>query len=405
MTAATAPPRFNPFDPDVQDDPYPTYATLRAAGPLCRFGPGSWGVTRHADVTALQRDPRLGSEFPAEYHRLSTGDGPASDFFARIMLYRDPPEHRRLRQLMGKAFSPAVVRALRGHIEELVDRLLAPALESGRMDVVDDLAYPLPVLVVCRLMGIPGQARDDVRRHAVNLGRAFSAVVPPDARAAADEAVRWLRGYLGDLLDQRRIRPGDDLLSRLLAAEEGGESLTHDEIVDNTVFSFFAGFETTVHLITTGFAALLRHPDQLDRLRADPGLVPTAVEEFLRYDAPIQGTARLVREPVEIGGRTVRAGRVLVLLLGSANHDEAVFHDPAALDVGRTPNPHVTFGGGAHLCLGAFLARMEGAVVFDRVRRLAALEPAGAPVRQTDTPFRAYASVPVRVKPGTPRPR
>jgi cytochrome P450 len=399
MDSAGQPPRFNALDPAVLDDPYPTYATLRAAGPLCRFGPGSWGVTRHADVVALQRDPRLGSEFPPAYHRMSSGDGPASAFFSRIMLYRDPPEHRRLRQLMGKAFSPAVVRGLRADIEELTDGLLAPALDAGRMDVVTDLAYPLPVLVVSRLMGIPAEARDDVRRHAINLGRAFSAVVPEAARAAADEAVEWLRGYLGELLDERRAHPSDDLLSHLLAAEDAGETLTHDEIVDNTVFAFFAGFETTVHLITTGIAALLRHPDQLARLRAEPELAPTAVEEFLRYDAPIQGTARMVREPVELEGRTVRAGRVMVLLLGSANHDERMFADPERLDISRTPNPHVTFGGGAHLCLGAFLARTEGAVVFERVaRRLAVLEPAGEPVRQVDTPFRAYATIPVTVK-------
>jgi cytochrome P450 len=399
MNGSGLPAKFDAFDPAVLHDPYPTYAALRAAGPLCRFGPGSWGVTRHADVVALQQDPRLGSEFPREYHELSAGAGPASEFFARIMLYRDPPEHRRLRQLMGRAFSPAVVRQMRNHIGELVDQLLAPGLSAGRLDVVPDLAYPLPVLVVCRMMGIPAEARDDVRRHAINLGRAFSAIVPLEARQGADEAVRWLRGYLGDLLEQRRRRPGTDLLSRLLTAEDDGARLSADEIVDNTVFSFFAGFETTVHLITTGCAELLNHPDQFDRLRADPSLVPTAVDEFLRYDAPIQGTARLVREPIELAGRKIRAGRVLVLLLGSANRDERVFTDPDRLDVGRTPNPHVTFGGGAHLCLGAFLARLEGAVVFDRLaRRLTAMEPAAAAVRQTDTPFRAFATVPMTVR-------
>jgi cytochrome P450 len=378
------------------DDPYPTYAQLREAGSLCRFGPGSWGVTGHADVVALQRDPRLGSEFPALYHHASVGDGAASQFFQRIMLYRDPPHHLRLRQLMGKAFSPAAVRRLRSHIERLVDDLLAPALASGRMDVVHELAYPLPVLVVSKLMGIPPEARDDVRRYALALGRAFTAIVPADDRPAADEAVQWLRGYIGGLLDERAARPGDDLLSRLLAAEEAGDKLSHEEIVDNTVFAFFAGFETTVHMITTGFVALLRYPDEMARLRADPTLVPSAVDEFLRYDAPVQGTARFVRERLEIGGQTIRKGRVLVLMLGAANHDGRVFTRPDRLDVGRTPNPHVTFGGGTHLCLGAYLARLEGAVVFDwLVRRLSVLEANGPAVRQHDTPFRAYATVPV----------
>jgi hypothetical protein len=399
QTAGLAP-RFDALDPAVRDNPYPTYAELRRAGPLCRFGPGSWGVTRHEDVVALQRDPRLGSEFPEQYHHMSVGPGAASAFFARIMLYRDPPEHRRLRRLMSQAFSPAVVRKLRSHIEELVEQLLAPGLDGGQCDIVHQLAYPLPVLVISKLMGIPPQAREDVRKHSMNLGRAFSAIVPETARAEADEAVVWLRGFIGGLLDERRANPGTDLLSNLLAAEDAGDTLTHDEIVDNTVFSFFAGFETTVHLITTGFAALLQNPDQLRRLQADPTLVPTAVDEFLRYDAPIQGTARMVNEPVQIGSRTIRAGRVLVLMLGSANHDERVFTDPGRLDVGRVHNPHVTFGGGGHLCLGAFLARTEAQVVFEWVlRRLKTFEGAGELVRQVNTPFRAFESVPILMRP------
>ncbi|MFV2101577.1 cytochrome P450 [Micromonospora sp. LOL_024] len=397
MSAPSLAPRFDALDPNVVDNPYPEYARLRDAGPLCRIGPGSWGVTRHADVAALQHDPRLGSEFPAGYHEVSVGDGPASAFFQRIMLYRDPPDHVRLRRLMSRAFSPAVVRQLRSYVVELVDELLVPALQNGRIDLVGELAYPLPVRVVCRLMGIPPESTEEVRRHAMNLGRAFTAVVGEQARAEADVAVRWLREHIGELLDQRRARRGDDLLSRLLDAEESGDTLSHDEIVDNTVFSFFAGFETTVHMITTGAAALLSHPDQLDRLRADRSLVGTAVDEFLRWDAPIQGTARYVHEPIEIGGRTVRRGRVLVLMVGSANHDERRFSRPDRLDVGRTDNPHLAFGGGAHLCLGAFLARMEGAVVFDRLARLAVFEAAGPTVRERDTPFRAYASVPVRI--------
>jgi cytochrome P450 len=400
MPAARLAPRFDALDPDVLDDPYPTYAQLRAAGPLCRFGPGSWGVTRHADVVALQRDQRLGSEFPEAYHHMSIGAGPASAFFQRIMLYRDPPDHLRLRRLMGSTFTPAVIRSLRGYIEQLVDELMTASLDTGHCDVVGELAYPLPVLVISKLMGIPPTAHDEVRTHSMRLGRAFSAIVPADARAQAHVSVTWLRGYLGSLLEERRAHPGDDLLSELLRAEDDGDRLTHEEIVDNTVFSFFAGFETTVHLITNGFAALLRHPDQLRRLRDDPGLVGSAVEEFLRFEAPIQGTARLVREPVRIGDTIIRAGRVLVLMLGSANHDERVFDDPERLDIGRTPNPHVTFGGGGHLCLGAFLARTEAQVVFDWVlKRTRSIEAAGDLVRETDTPFRAFASVPLAIRP------
>jgi cytochrome P450 len=393
------PERFDALDPAVIDDPYPIYARLREAGPLCRMGPASFGVTRYADVAALMRDPRLGSEFPPEYHRMSVGDGPAAEFFHRIILYRDPPAHTRLRRLMSKAFSPGLVRGLAGHIGELVDELLAPARQTGRLDAVDDLAFPLPVLVVCELMGIPRADRSEVRPHALNLSKAFAAMVPEADRGAADTSVRWLQSYLTDLLAQRGRKPGRDLLSLLLQAREDGQKLTDEEIVDNAVFSFFAGFETTANLLASGCAALLEWPDQLARLRADPTLVPAAVEEFLRYDAPIQGTARLVLQPVQVGDRTVRPGRVLVLLLGSANRDGRQFTEPDRLDVGRDPNPHVSFGGGLHHCMGAALARVEGEVAFRRLLdTFALLEPAGPARRRTNTTFRAYASVPVTVR-------
>jgi cytochrome P450 len=392
-------PRLDVLAPEVHADPYPAYARLRAAGPLCRMGPGTFGVTRHADVAALLRDRRLGSEFPAAYHRRSVGDGAAGEFLGRIVLYRDPPPHTRLRRLLGAAFSPGIVQGLRARVTALVDELLAPGRDTGRFDAVAALAQPLPVLVVCELMGIPADHRAEVRPHAADLGRAFGAVVPPADRAAADAAVGWLRGYLHALLAERRRRPGTDLLSRLLAAEEGGATLSPEEIVDNAVFAFFAGFETTVHLLAAGTAALLAHPAQQALLRADPGLVPVAVEEFLRYDPPIQGVARLVREPVRLGDRTLRPGRVAVLLLGSANHDEAIFAAPDRLDIGRRPNPHLSFGGGAHLCLGAALARLEGAVVFGRLLAdFRALEPAGPTVRRHSGAFRTYASVPVAAR-------
>ncbi|MYT29256.1 MULTISPECIES: cytochrome P450 [unclassified Streptomyces] len=393
-------PRFDPLAPDVLDDPYPAYARLRATAPLCRMGPGSYGVTRHKDVATLLKDRRLGSEFPEAYHRASAGDGAAGAFFRRIVLYRDPPDHTRLRRLLGQAFSPRLVRSLEARIGGLVDRLLEPARDTGRFDAVTDLAFPLPVMVVCELMGLSAADRDLIRPRAVDLGKAFAAVVPEEDRSAADAAVTWLREYLDEVLAERARRPGEDLLSRMLAAEEAGATLSHAEIVDNAVFSFFAGFETTMNLLATGCAALLEHPGELARLRADRSQLPSAVEEFLRYDAPIQGTARLVREPVTVGDRTLRPGRVLVLLLGSANRDGEVFRDPDRLDIGRDPNPQVSFGGGMHHCLGAVLARLEGRVVFGRLLdTFAALEPDGPALRRTDSSFRAYGTVPVAVRP------
>ena len=397
---STLPPRFDPLAPAVLEDPYPEYARLRAAGGLSRGGAGTWVASRHADVAALLRDGRVCSQFPPDYRRLAAGDGATSAFMGRIVLYRDPPDHTRLRTLIGQAFRAQLVRRLEGRIGELVDELLEPALERGRLDVVADLAFPLPVTVTCELMGIPAPDRALIRPRALALGRAFATVVPETARRDADEAVLWLRDYLGALLEERRHNPAADLLSQLLAAGVDDDSLTSDEIVDNAVFAFFAGFETTTNVIANGCAALLRHPDQLARLDADRTLVRSAVEEFLRYDAPVQGVARLVRRRLELGGRTLRPGRVLVLLLGSANRDERAFARPDAFDVGRTPNRHVSFGGGVHHCMGATLARIETRVALARLlARCAKLELRGEPVRERSTGFRAYASLPVEVRP------
>jgi cytochrome P450 len=297
---------------------------------------------------------------------------------------------------MGRALAQTPIRSLHGRMEELVDELLAPALDSGRLDAVADLALPVPVTVICELLGVPSADRDLVRPRAASLVKGFTTFVAREDRSEVHESVNWLRDYVGRLLEERRRCPGEDLLSLLAAAEDDGQSLTPDEIVDNAVFLFFAGFETTKNLIANACVAMLRHPDQAARLRRHPSLMPSAVEEFLRYDAPVQGAGRYTREPIEIGGRTIRQGRVLVLLLGSANHDERQFSDPARLDVGRQPNAHLSFGGGSHFCLGASLARVEGAIALGRLlERFATLEPAGDPVRLPLGNFRSYASVPI----------
>lgn len=383
------------------DDPTPYFRRLRDSAPVHRAGPGQWAVVRYEDVAALLRDSRLGSEFPPLVHKVKLGDGPAAEFFARILIDRDPPVHTVLRRRLGPAFSPPVVRRLSERIGQLVDDLLAPAVERGRIDAVAELGYVLPVTVVCELMGLPAEDRDMVRPRMIDLAVAFGALSLSDAqRKAADEAVVWLRDYIGPLLARRR-EGHDDQLSRLLtgdSAEPGPHQAA--DLLDNAVFLLFAGFETTMNLIANGCAALLRFPDQLDRLRADLALVPTAVEEFLRFDAPIQMSMRLVREPVEIGGHRLRRGRVVVLALGSANHDERVFDKPAKLDVARKHNPHLSFGGGHHYCLGATLARIEAAAVFERLLRVtSSIAPAGSPVRRREASIRAFASVPIALTP------
>lgn len=400
MTIRALPFRFNPQDPAVLADPYPAYARLRNEGSLCRGGPAQWVVSRHADVAVLLNDPRLGSQPPQAYHNLSAGTGAAGEFVQRIMLYRDRPSHDRLRRLIAQGFTPSAVRGLQPKIAAITDSLLEAGLEEGHMEAVNDLAFPLPVMVICELIGIPAADHEQIRPMAVNLGKAIAATGEPADQAAADAAVTWLRGYIGTLLDQRRRAPRDDLLSRLTAADRNGGGFAYQEIVDNVVFLFFAGFETTTSLIATGCSALLDNPGQMARLWADPSLIPTAIEEFLRFDAPIQSRFRIVREPIEIDGRTLRSGRMLLLLIGSANHDERQFTEPDKLDVSRKPNPHLSFGGGSHYCLGATLARLEAGVVFTTlVQRLRALERAGPSIRGLGGAVRAYARVPMSILP------
>lgn len=393
--AATLPPRLAPLDPAVLEDPYPTYRELRDAGPVCRVSPAAYGITRHADVTALLRDPRISHQFPEADPRFAVEDRVAADLARRIMSTREAPDHTRIRRLVSPAFGPRQVRRLRGDIARQVDRLLDAGLERGRMDMVVDLALPLAVGTVCGVVGLPDSARDEIAGRAADLSRAFTPFAMPErTRGAATEALAWLRSIVAELLEQRRREPRDDLLTSVLGVSDGAR-LSIEEAVDNVVFVCFTGYETTVNMIANGCAALLRFPDQLARLRVDPGLVPTAVEEFLRFEAPSQYGAGIAQEPLPIGDRTIKAGRIVFLLLGSANRDERVFVDPDRLDVGRTPNPHVSFGGGAHHCVGATLGRAEGGVVFDAVaRRIARFEPDGDPVRTPNASMRAYASVP-----------
>lgn len=392
-------PKFDASDPSVQANPYPTYARLREAARLCRGGPGQWVVTRYADVAALLGDRRLRNYFPAEYHRLSAGDGPAREFLERIILHQDGTKHKSLRKVLGRHFDSAALRILRGRIIKLVNDLLTTASDSGLLEAVADLALPLPALVMFEIMGIPPDDREEIRPRVLNLGKAFASNVAHEDRAVADEAVVWLRRYTLELLEQRRRNLRDDLVSHMLVSGGETDGRSEEETVDNVVFLFFAGFETTSSVISTGCAALLDHPDQLERLRNDYSLVPRAVEEFMRYDAPIQSRLRFVQEPVEIAGRTIKPGRLLLLLLGSANHDERQFDRPEELDVTRSPNPHLSFGGGDHYCLGAGLARLECAVVFEQLaRRFRNLEPAGASVRSVKGPFRSYERIPIAVR-------
>lgn len=384
--------RFDPVSPEFLADPYPIYERLRAEGAVVRGGIAQWVVTRHAEVSVLLRDPALSHEFPDVYRQMSLGDGPAGEFVRRVVLSREGAEHDALRRLLHRVMLATPQERLRQRVPELVEEILRPGLERGGLDLVEELALPLPVAVICELIGIPASDRARVSAWAIELGRVFTVMLAPEDRPATDEAAVRLREYVGDLLDGA-TRP-----TQLDEAAAGGAD--REEAIDNVIFLLLSGFTTTFHLLATSAAALLQHPDQQARLRADRSLVPSAVEEFLRHDAPIQHVTRLVVEPLQVGDQKLRPGRIVHLLLGSANRDERQFPDPDRLDVGRHPNHHVSFGGGRHLCLGASLGRLEtAAAVGHLLERCAVLEPAGPAVRHPMQVFRAHASVPARVRP------
>jgi cytochrome P450 len=393
------PARFDLLDPELVVDPYPAYRRLRAVGPLARGGPGQWVVSRHSDVSTLLRDRRLGVEWPESYQRVAAGDGPALGFRRRILLTRDPPAHTDLVRLMGELLSPTAVRARGPLVRGLVDDLLDSALDAGHFDAVRDLAFPLATTVLCDLLGLPREVRPSLAPQMIALGRAFLPIVPPQDRASVDAVVTELRDVVRPLLATRGESSSNDLMSVLAGARRSGR-LTEEDVVDNVVFLAFAGFETTVNLMAGGCALLAEHPDQFARLRADRSLVPRAVEEFARFISPIQASSRLVLEPVRVGGRLLRPGRGVLLLLGSANHDDSVFDRPDCLDLRRDPNPHVAFGGGVHYCLGAALSRLEAGALFARLaQRCSALAPAGPVQRENRPVFRALLAAPITARP------
>jgi cytochrome P450 len=394
-------PKFDPADPFTIEHPYERYAQLRAAGPVCRaFLPGQLAVTHHAQVAALLADPRLGMEFTAD--AFAESGGALRSFFGNIVFEQHRGTHKRLRRFLNSAFSKPFLQRLLERIDAHIEAAVAPLLEREEFDAVRDLAAGIPTLMVGELLGIRGSALTTFDANA----RAFHALIDMrnvgngEALPRAKELLGWLRAHCGEMLSARRQRPGDDLPSHLAGLVIGVDRLSDEEIVDNLIFLFFAGLDSSRDLIGTGFVALARFPDQWALLKADPKLVPIAVEEFLRYDAPIQMLARRALEPIEVAGRIVRPERVLWLLIGSANHDEQVFASPERVLVARRPNPHVTFGTGVHSCLAAHLARSVATMIFRRlVTRCRAIELVAEPTRHRGVESRSYEGIPIRVTP------
>ena len=354
---------FNPMDPEFIADPYPTYHRLRAEDPVHHSPLGFWVLTRYEDVVAALRDPRLVKEPIAAF--VAARFGAAMPAMGLSMLDRDPPDHTRLRGLVNKAFTPRVVEALRPHIQKIVDGLLARVEGAGTMDLIEEFAYPLPVTVICQMLGVPVEDRERFKQWGLDIARGLDAILlPPDSDVARRSvaARHALADYFRGLIAERRAAPRGDMLSDLIAAEEAGDKLREDELLATCILLLVAGHETTVNLIGNGTLALLRHPEQLRRLRENPGLIASAVEELLRYDGPVQRTARIPSADVTFDGLTIGKGEMVMPFIGAADRDPAQFPDPDRLDITRTDNRHIAFGWGIHFCLGAPLARVEGQI-------------------------------------------
>ncbi len=401
----TEPIVFNPLDPAFRIDPYSVYRRLREEAPVHQGPFGAWVFSRYADCVAILKDPRLSSDGRnSEAFENAVEQGlfdPDQNLVngAQSFLFLDPPDHTRLRGLVSKAFTPRVVEALRPRIQEWVDELLDAVAEKGSLEVIEDLAYPLPVNVICELLGVPPEDHVKFRDWSREAARSLDPVeaLPPEVVEARQRVGDQFAEYFLSLIQKRRGSPGDDLLSALIAAEEEGDTLSEDELLATAILLLIAGHETTVNLIGNGTLALLRHPDQLQRLADDPSLAKSAVEELLRYDPPVQMTGRTALEDMEIAGATIRKGQQAIVLLGSANRDPEQFPDPERVDISRADNRHIAFGFGIHFCLGAPLARVEGEIVLGTlVRRFSGLKLlAKEPEYKENIILRGLQSLPV----------
>ncbi len=363
---------FNPFTPAALADPYPMYRELLAHNPVSWNSTlQTWVFTRYDDVDTIlthestSADRRSGTNSFAEMQRKYIADNP-QDLFVRAptMLTSDPPEHTRLRRLVSKAFTPRAVENLRPRIQDILDELLAEVADKGEMDLVQTVAYPLPVIVIAEMLGVPAEDRDKFKKWSdeivATLGGPFT---PQDVLQAAAKARNELVEYLSGVIADRRANPRDDLISGPIAAEDEGTVLSTQEIYSTTILLLVAGNETTTHLIDNSMLALLKNPEQLQLLRDDPSLIQPAVEELLRFIGPVQATGRTIKEDLEIGGQAMKAGDSSFVLLGAANHDPAKWGDDAhKLDVTRNASDHVGLGDGIHFCLGAPLARAEAQI-------------------------------------------
>jgi cytochrome P450 len=366
---------FNPLAPEFIRNPYPYYERLRTSDPMHLTSFGSFVASRHAEASLVLRDKRFGKDFVERTIRRygpQIMEEPVFRSMSHWMLQADPPDHTRLRGLVVKAFTARRVEDMRPRIQEIVDQTLDRIIPTGRMDLIEDFAFRLPVTIICDMLGIPEDHREAFYAGSRDGGRLLDPVPLSREEIKQGNAGNLMaQMYFQQLFDLRRKQPGDDLTTQLVQAEEDGHKLSNEELTANIILLFGAGHETTVNLIGNGLLALYRNPDQLALLKANPGLITNAIEEFLRYDSSVQLTGRVTLEDIEdLGGKRIPKGETVLCLLGSANHDPAVYPDhPERLDITRPNVRPLSFGGGIHFCLGAQLARIEAEIAISTLLR------------------------------------
>jgi len=388
----------NPVDPEFRDDPYPALHRLRAIDPV-NFTPlGVWRLSRYADVVRLLREANAGVR--STDGKLPFVDESDLERQREFMLQHDPPKHTRLRKLVSRAFTPRAVERMRPKIAAVVEQCLDRVAERGEMDVVADLALPVPSTLICEMMGVPLADRDRFTRWTAEATHGLAAgMAPADVLERARDAGMALAEYFDTLIAERRTNLREDILSDLIRAHDEGDQLSPGELLSQAIGLLIAGFETTIGLIANGARAFVRNPDQIEVLRADPGLIASAVDECLRYDSPIVLTPRVLHEDTEFGDKLLPRNAIVWGLLSAANRDPERFPDPDRFDVARRDNEHLAFGGGAHFCLGAHLAHLEGELalgaLFTRFRDFALVSDK---VEWGPSLFRVPGRLPIRFR-------
>jgi cytochrome P450 len=364
---------YHLLDPEVLANPYPLYHRLRAEDPVYwDVFLHAWVVTRYADVVRVfERFSADRTPTPEQLAAIGMAAlSPIAQVMVRQMLFLDPPAHTRVRSLAARAFTPRRVERLRAHIQEIVEDLLDGVAAAGSMDIIADLAYPLPAIVTAEMLGVPPTDRDQLKAWSEDFAEVLGNFQHnPDRVSRLLRSLDDMTAYFRGAVRRDRDHPTEGLIHALATVEVEGDRLSEDEVIANTIVTMVGGQETTTNLIGNGVLSLLRHPDQLDKLRDDPSLTPSAVEELLRYESPSQHTARLAPEDMQLGGTLIRKRQAVIAVMGAANRDPARFPDPDWLDICRPDNRHVAFGWAGHFCFGAPLARIEGQIAFGTLLR------------------------------------